>query len=50
MPEKADGLIPSIDWQVTINFLNNERRELVINALTDTGDKCLMKLINNVEI
>ncbi|TXI99210.1 MAG: tRNA (adenosine(37)-N6)-threonylcarbamoyltransferase complex ATPase subunit type 1 TsaE [Neisseriales bacterium] len=49
-PEKAEGLIPPIDWQVTINFLNDERRELIINALTNTGDKCLMKLINNVEI
>lgn len=48
--EKAEGLIPPIDWQINIKFLNDERRELIINALTDTGDKCLMKLINNVEI
>lgn len=48
--EKAEGLIPPIDWQINIKFLNDERRELIINALTDTGDKCLMKLINNVGI
>lgn len=48
--EKAEGLIPPIDWQINIKFLNDERRELIINALTDIGDKCLMKLINNVEI
>lgn len=48
--EKAEGLIPPIDWQINMKFLNDERRELIINALTDIGDKCLMKLINNVEI
>ena len=43
--EKAQGLIPQIDWQITISFKHN-LRELIIDSLTLTGDTCLTKLIN----
>ena len=44
--EKAQGLIPQIDWQITISFKHN-LRELIIDSLTITGDTCLTKLINS---
>ena len=44
--EKAQGLIPQIDWQITISFKHN-LRELIIDSLTLTGDTCLTKLINS---
>lgn len=44
--EKAQGLIPQIDWQISINFQHGIR-ELTIDSLTLTGDTCLTKLINN---
>lgn len=44
--EKAQGLIPQIDWQINIDF-QHDIRELTINSLTLTGDTCLTKLINS---
>lgn len=44
--EKAQGLIPQIDWQINITFQHNIR-ELTIDSLTLIGDTCLKKLINS---
>ena len=44
--EIAKGLIPQIDWQITISLKHNFR-ELIIDSLTLTGDTCLTKLINS---
>lgn len=44
--EKAQGLIPQIDWQINIDF-QHDIRELTIDSLTLTGDTCLTKLINS---
>ena len=47
--EKAAGLIPIVDWQISIKFENNQR-ELTINAVTVTGSVCLNRLITSAGI
>ena len=47
--EKAEGLLPEIDWLIKIT-IDDEQRTLTINALTNNGIVCLTKLINNAEI
>ena len=46
--EKATGLIPQIDWQVSI-VLNGEIRIIEITAMTTKGDECLNKLTQCVD-
>lgn len=48
--EKAEGLIPRIDWEISIQAISENERILNVNALTDKGDKCLRNLIVNAAI
>lgn len=48
--EKAIGLIPQIDWRIDIEFDSSYNRLLTIEALTEVGQQCLMKLITSAEI
>lgn len=47
--EKANDLIPQIDWQITLTF-NQDIRELTIESLSEAGNKCLKKLTTNAVI
>lgn len=47
--EKAEGLLPWIDWQIQI-LIDGTHRKLTINTLTDNGILCLKKLITTAAV
>jgi len=45
--ENAAGLIPVIDWTVTISVIDENKRSLLIETKTDLGKQCLIQLTTN---
>ena len=43
--EKAQGLIPDIDWDISLTVVGDSERIVIINATTEAGIECLKQLI-----
>lgn len=48
--EKAEGLIPQLDWQINIKLDEKNERIFIIDALTKIGEECLTTLTKAVAI
>jgi tRNA threonylcarbamoyladenosine biosynthesis protein TsaE len=50
--EKAEGLIPSIDWEISLELLpkDDDLRKLTIRSLTPKGIQCLTQLMTNAAV
>ncbi len=48
--EKANALIPKIDWAISIEIIANDMRKLTVTALSNIGEECLKNLTINDEI
>jgi tRNA threonylcarbamoyladenosine biosynthesis protein TsaE len=48
--EKAQALIPKVDWSILININQDNIRNLTITTQSDIGEKCLKNLINSAVI
>lgn len=45
--EHAAEFLPRVDWQITLELIHEQQREITINALTEMGEKCLSQLISS---
>lgn len=43
--EKAQGLIPAMDWDISLTVVSDSERMVIINATTEAGIECLKQLI-----